>query len=831
MQIEHGNHPSIYSSIGSIENMEEEQQQQQQQQEPQQTIIRGRMRFTPQHNQYLETMYQLSRYPDKAQKTMMAAALGIKEDQVNNWFTRRRRKDNDPTTTQVIDSGQVSVAPRVTPRIVPKPATTYSSNVEEYSYLVPMQNLHDFQNMHNIEMHQTPYQYPIDHPQISVVDEEMQDLANQPQESTPEDFLLPYLNSSSMGLRSSKQVKEFVKVMKDEKVISRRALILAAIGRTQDVVILKSFIESKGGHVLRVWLMEALKENNSPLLVKILEVLDRLPLDKEGLIASQLGKAVNKGAKNSSEQSDVRKMAVKLIDKWKKLLETSEESESKRIKTSDNSFAKISTSTATATSSKFSASTLSDAQKKFASTAETSKLISAESSRRTISAVSSSAAGKPQTKLKSAALTAPKSTVREIGKVTAASTTNVSVESTSSSQKSKSLPVKEPTNPEIKQDKDNNAIAKESESTASTMSARVESTKTAFEIALESRNQGINVQAKTSIVEDTQMQVDRNKKRKRVSFAPENLLRQIKIFESEDTEDEDELSMGSNIPHQFGNARDLEVNEGQAVFKRSFITPTMEWYTPIEINLESINIPVIVSAQARMEKDRQKSILETIYLKREHVPDSPEEPNDIIMIDFNQKCLEIPLDEQIQISQIQTDGSLMQNGVATSAVTTNMNLTNTTPQIANQTPEIIEILKKNIHLQTFSNNGSNLANNIPPHNHIQVPPHPQQTAPLFPVGNNVNLFGGMDMHSSSMMAGSSGGTAMGMPPPQQIQGQPQQYGEGRALPPQSEIRPQSDNRQQWSSRDDRTTSRGRGRGTPCWFGRDCNRPNCKYVHD
>ncbi|CAG8783259.1 17830_t:CDS:1, partial [Acaulospora morrowiae] len=102
-----------------------------------------------------------------------------------------------------------------------------------------------------------------------------------------------------------------------------------------------------------------------------------------------------------------------------------------------------------------------------------------------------------------------------------------------------------------------------------------------------------------------------------------------------------------DTPHQFGNARDLDRSEGLTAFKRVRKAPAMQWYTPPFINLEKrkFNKPKLESEEAKIQEERERQILETIYITSDQVPFSPAEPDEIVKPD-RIKSREIPLYEE-----------------------------------------------------------------------------------------------------------------------------------------------------------------------------------------
>ncbi|CAH1764294.1 5267_t:CDS:2, partial [Entrophospora sp. SA101] len=103
-----------------------------------------------------------------------------------------------------------------------------------------------------------------------------------------------------------------------------------------------------------------------------------------------------------------------------------------------------------------------------------------------------------------------------------------------------------------------------------------------------------------------------SKKRKRVSFAPDYMLEQVKLFENKYPDDvEDDMSLlPVGFSHHIGDIRDFDRSEGRAVFKRMRKAPSTIWYTPLLL------------------KPREKQTLEVIYLTIDQVPDNPHEPDD-----------------------------------------------------------------------------------------------------------------------------------------------------------------------------------------------------------
>lgn len=103
------------------------------------------------------------------------------------------------------------------------------------------------------------------------------------------------------------------------------------------------------------------------------------------------------------------------------------------------------------------------------------------------------------------------------------------------------------------------------------------------------------------------------------------------------------------MEHQYGNARDLDVKEGQNAFMHF---SQIAWYTPLELqfDLDSANSSLNVrnltqSNEALAQDDREKLALAAIYTSPQHIPPSPAEPDEIPKFNSDSSVPVIPLDD------------------------------------------------------------------------------------------------------------------------------------------------------------------------------------------
>lgn len=103
------------------------------------------------------------------------------------------------------------------------------------------------------------------------------------------------------------------------------------------------------------------------------------------------------------------------------------------------------------------------------------------------------------------------------------------------------------------------------------------------------------------------------------------------------------------MEHQYGNARDLDVKEGQNAFMHF---PQIAWYTPLELRFDlnsansSLNVRSFTqSNEALAQDDREKLALAAIYTSPQHIPPSPAEPDEIPNFNSDGSVPVIPLDD------------------------------------------------------------------------------------------------------------------------------------------------------------------------------------------
>ncbi|MBW0484226.1 hypothetical protein O181_023941 [Austropuccinia psidii MF-1] len=115
---------------------------------------------------------------------------------------------------------------------------------------------------------------------------------------------------------------------------------------------------------------------------------------------------------------------------------------------------------------------------------------------------------------------------------------------------------------------------------------------------------------------------------KRVTFAADNVLCQIKIVERLVYEGEEYET------HPVGDARKMDAIEGRYLhLSDDFLEEEMEWEIPLEVILTSETISnletsPLVSNEAETQEKREKAVVEVTYSDESQIPDSPHEPVD-----------------------------------------------------------------------------------------------------------------------------------------------------------------------------------------------------------
>ncbi|KAJ1971100.1 hypothetical protein H4R34_005850, partial [Dimargaris verticillata] len=147
---------------------------------------------------------------------------------------------------------------------------------------------------------------------------------------------------------------------------------------------------------------------------------------------------------------------------------------------------------------------------------------------------------------------------------------------------------------------------------------------------------------------------------RRVTFAPTDQLTKVKEFYSshpadfsEPTWDVTEDSMepttpgwnppnSAQIPHEFGNARDLDRKEGYWAFKQPRVETQalISWYSPRRIAYDPITMEDVVQSLAGQGKesterlhqaDRERTVLSVTYTNASKIPATPRPPQSALM--------------------------------------------------------------------------------------------------------------------------------------------------------------------------------------------------------
>ncbi|KAK9251865.1 hypothetical protein V1507DRAFT_463348 [Lipomyces tetrasporus] len=166
------------------------------------------------------------------------------------------------------------------------------------------------------------------------------------------------------------------------------------------------------------------------------------------------------------------------------------------------------------------------------------------------------------------------------------------------------------------------------------------------------------------------------KKQKTVSWRSEADLVQVRYFESDPSERA--LNVSDAVHERYRNARELDISEGRAAFKKGQHIEEIDyeveedekipWYTPIDINFvkcERFSANELEknilrhggskqpdSAEAIIQKERESSVLLAMYFTDADIPPSPSEPEHTadLVSDESPAMKEIPVPQSTRLA-------------------------------------------------------------------------------------------------------------------------------------------------------------------------------------
>ncbi|RUS21056.1 LOW QUALITY PROTEIN: hypothetical protein BC937DRAFT_93762 [Endogone sp. FLAS-F59071] len=545
--------------------------------------------------------FQENRYPDKDARTDMAIHVGCGENSVYTWFNRRRSKEKDDAKDTIDPSIIMQGSRDSTPMEVDQQVDDTVMNNAPMLLPDVAENLQQSEETY-YDSSSPSFTSPNELPQS---DNQQQTTAQSHQNENANE--LSTLVGPTGGIPSPTSLKHLVQIMRNETRLVNRSVMLTLIMNTNDTNMLKSFVNSKGLAILRAWLVETAKSDNAALLVKLLETLKHLPIDLEALKTTGLGRVVKSMTKNS-EKTEVKQLINELMQQWKQLIERVAETKTDEVKRTRDLIGNI----IVFDNNRDQSDSGSDVD------VDTLAVIGRlESLDRPVKKSMTTALPRETPKVKAINDTGFFDTLLAPSQAKNSMLSKSTVTQTSTTRNSKlgySLkppPALQPkTTPLLSIDSilDNWNASK----VVTTPVDQLDKTTPA------SVNNTMTVSITTS-----ENNIE-SKKRKRVTWALGEELTRIKFFESDPDEWSSE-AYGMGTPHEFGNARDMDINEAKAAFHNDI------WYPPIAICFpDDVKPPdVVISEESKTQMLREQIALAAVYFKEIHIPPSPAEPDEI----------------------------------------------------------------------------------------------------------------------------------------------------------------------------------------------------------
>ncbi|KAJ3014791.1 UNVERIFIED_CONTAM: hypothetical protein HDU68_000125, partial [Siphonaria sp. JEL0065] len=514
------------------------------------SFSRGRSYFTPEQVNEMEVTFQRNNVPDREAMEFLAQNIKLKYEQVRKWMSRRRIKEKEKGQPSEDFQRDGSVASdeflevdETTPAL-PTLSTPTSDTADEPASLPP------------------PQAAP-----ITIGDIDFEEPAHVTR-------FLRFLNAAN-GVEERKERINLA----DEFVSDEFYQALAQA---------KGF---KGLILLRQWIQES--KDNADLLALVLDLLEKLPITLEGLIASKLGKAVSGVIKIPGLNDETKGMAKQLTASWTELVQ-----KAKNPAPPVEEVTPVAPAPAQVTAT--------DRQR---------------IQREKEEAIAAAASAKVQS------LLSKKAQKREIDQdATAFSSTTAS-----------SIP------PEIKYARYRKVAKITSPTDTSTKTGSPEP------VAVILNEHGVKSILSTTVTPDVDPANPR-KKKKGVTFAVE--LVKTRYFNTDD----DVMAAGDRH-FKNKSARDSEKGEGRAAFHKDSnreIKATREWKTPRPMAMQIYPSPTS-TPETLLQDARERIILSVTYYVDEDIPDTPTEPDvdygedDDVDVSLegggHVECVHIPLDD------------------------------------------------------------------------------------------------------------------------------------------------------------------------------------------
>ncbi|KAG0166821.1 hypothetical protein DFQ30_006744 [Apophysomyces sp. BC1015] len=385
-------------------------------------------------------------------------------------------------------------------------------------------------------------------------------------------------------LETSNEIEHFVEWMEKEGRHVMRMAMLNCLQHSKNYRVLQSFVQiPKACLTLHAWLDCALREWDPVLVKKMIQVLSHLPFDFDMLRTNKLGRVVKLAKKMASKKNNMELDAQiqQLMDDWRQLIPKSDKQEPRQV-----------------------------THELVCMNPQSNFMFSDKDYTTELDSKPAATPPNPITEKKPIRLALQK----EPPVKPKAITNTAFFSSLTAPQKARNIPPASKSSPVP---------------TTTTLAALLDQWK-------KPEDQVSNVSSSSS-------GLSRSKSRKRVQFAPDYCL--VEVREYEKVPEEWNIDTGpADTPSYPDNLHNMDPRECRYVANWN-LRPQIAWYPPRRILLPSdVTLHTHVDTEeTRFQAARERTALAKIYTNIQHIPYSPAEPEETLVL--NDDCRVIPLED------------------------------------------------------------------------------------------------------------------------------------------------------------------------------------------